>query len=847
MKRLFAIRHLVVLAVAAATTLMVSCFKDDIIELPSGKPSLPTASEYIAFQADAQWADEDVISRNAATRNRVGKHDLISEDGELSLPMGVYVEDGICGTTDNGKTRGAVLSAIGNSFTVWASLTNGDTTELFFPAEGVVFEDDGTSYKSDPAYFWPGAGTFSFTAVANAPDTGFVPNLNTAGTALESFTYTVPTDATAQNDIVLATLKDVDGGANATQALNFHHIMSAVQFKVGETMAAGKIKSITLNNIYTEGTYSISTNTWVPNTTSKGSYSVIFSTPETDGTYEPNGKTGTIINDNAATFMLVPQQLADDAQVVVEFIYDNLDGQVKVLSANISKHNIQNSDGTITSIPQEWSISKTNYYEISISENYNLTIIPSGEVLDAHYIMTDITINVEGETDEPWTLEVSSTGIVADENGEIDDVSIEFCDKLNNLITSYNGTTQKWENGYWIGNIIDRTGSTESTSVARGSKTLTGSTRGTYNIKLFLPENVTGEDRTVTLKLYLDSAPKSAKIYTLYQKYPYWDFNKDFGWERVENTETGAYGFNWTRLVCYVFTYNLDRSHEGIMYDRDYYNNIIDPLIEKYNASGFVSKREWYLSSGLSSGYRPAVIIDYTKINEGQYMTMYDRAAGLENTKAMFEAANIMAFENALKNIMKIESGQETVPAFRLPNANELNNVKLIVREPTSNWWGTSYENVDSPYTDGNGNVYNYIFAEQGSIDDMSGILTYIIQRNNFDIVKTKEGNLNMYALDYNADNIKWYLPAVGQYDDPVLSFATGNTAFSSAEYWSSTLSRTVGYAFIGNGDEKLRSDKYKVVVQRKNIKNITAPATVTVDNSSIAGEENGSTNNWLE
>ena len=246
MKRLFAIRHLVVLAVAAATTLMVSCFKDDIIELPSGKPFQPTASEYITFQVDAQWADEDGISRNAATRNRVGKHDLISEDGELSLPMGVYVEDGICGTTDNGKTRGAVLSAIDKSFTVWASLTNGGTTELFFPGAGQVFtNNDNTTYKSDPAYFWPGAGTFSFTAVANAPTSGFTPNLSTdaAGTptALESFTYPVPADATAQNDLVLATLKDVNGNANTTQALNFDHIMSAVQFKVGTKMAQGKI------------------------------------------------------------------------------------------------------------------------------------------------------------------------------------------------------------------------------------------------------------------------------------------------------------------------------------------------------------------------------------------------------------------------------------------------------------------------------------------------------------------------------------------------------------------------------------------------------------------------------
>lgn len=832
MKRLFAIRHLVMLAVAAATTLMVSCFKDDIIELPSGKPSLPTASEYIAFQADAQWADEDVISRNAATRNRVGKHDLISEDGELSLPMGVYVEEGICGTTDNGKTRGAVLSAIGDSFTVWASLTNGGTTALFFPAEGEVFTDDGTSYKSDPAYFWPGAGTFSFTAVANAPDTGFTPNLNTAGTALESFTYTVPADATSQNDIVLATLKDVNGAANATQALNFKHIMSAVQFKVGTKMAQGKIKSITLNNIYTTGTYDIATGVWTPQADSKGSYSVTFSNAQSDGSFEPNVGAGTVINDGTATFMLLPQQLADDVQLVVEFIYDNATDKEVILSTYISKKSGA-GEGTSNYI---WEKGKTTCYAISVDENYNLDIYQTnGEVLDAHYVMTDVTVNIDTETDQPWTLTVEATNIDVDESG---DVSIQFTDNLTSLIK---------EDGYWIHQD-------NNNNVLRGNKTLNGTTKGVKNVKLFLPENISAEDRKITLTLSLDSDPDNAKKeFVLYQKYPYWDEEKRFGWEKIENSETGTFGFTWDRIVCYTYRYGLSTGSLGgwAQHDGDYdnFNSIVDALITKYNASGYVTKKYYYYSSnGITTDVRGCVIIDYTKIPQKDYFTFFDEGDGLKNTQAFMSGTTILALENALSSVMKSEDGKTGEHAFGMASGNEL-NISFGDWDIGGGLFGADVFRENRPYTDGKGVSHSNLF-NQTTEYDMSGVLNYVIKRNRFDVKQISITGGFYYEVDMNPNNIKWYLPAKNQYLEPVLSFATGNPTFTPAKFWSSTADASNNAnAFNGAGKSESRETLHQVVVQRIPKDGIipTAPATVVIDNSSIAGGENGSTNNWIE
>lgn len=818
MRKNSSFNHFVMLATAAVAMLMASCIKDEVVDVPF----IPTESETIGFGINLENLDDT----RAASRNRVGKHDLKSADGEFTLPMGVYVEDGI-GCADAAETRGAKLDAIGNSFTVWASLANGDTSTLFFPAVGVAFENDGTSYKSNPAYFWPGAGTLNFTAVANAPESGFVPNLNTAGTALESFTYTVPANATAQNDIVVATLNGVNGSANSTQALDFKHIMSAVQFKVGTKMAQGKIKSITLNNIYKTGTYDIATGVWTPQADSKGSYSVTFSNAQNDGSFEPNVGAGTVINAGTATFMLLPQQLADDVQLVVTFIYDNATDKEVTLSTYISKKSGA-GEGTSNYI---WEKGKTTCYAISVDENYNLDVYQTkGEVLDAHYVMTDITINVDTQDDQPWTLTVEATNIDVAESG---DVSIQFTDNLNTLIK---------DDGYWIDKLIDNTNSGAESS-ARGAKTLTGKTKGEYKVKLFLPENISAEDRKITLTLSLDSDPDNAKKeFVLYQKYPYWDEEKLFGWEKIENHESGSYGFIWDRVVCYEMVYNMDRSHELKWYDDDLFNELVDPLIEKYNAGYYVAKRSVYNSAGLSSGRRNILIIDYTKLRVADYMNTFSEEDGFVNTKSFFNTADVMAFEMALSNVMKVESGLETQAMFEIRSDNG-----TLYKFGDYNWAGRP--KTEEPYVSGNNVTYNNEFGEVGNISDMSGILDYIIKRNSFNATKNTFATGVIYEVQMSADNIKWYLPAKNQYLKPVLSFATGNPTFTPANFWSSTADASNNAnAFNGAGKSESRETLHQVVVQRIPKDGIipTAPATVEIDNTSMDGGENGEAQ-WVE
>lgn len=817
--------RLFALAIALVAT---SCVKDVVVD----SNFHGTPSEKICFGAELKDTGED--TRGGVVSNRVGKHDLKSADGEFVLPMGVYVEDGI-GCADAAETRGALFTEAGkiDQFTVWAKHKVGDNVSAYF--NEVVFTKnttDNTFYSpAGEEYMWPGDGELTFVAVTNAPESGFVPNCTAdSEDILESFNYTVPTDATKQNDIVLAKAT-YSGDTDASAPLTFSHIMSAVQFKVGTKMAQGKIKSITLNNIYKTGTYDIATGVWTPQADSKGSYSVTFSNAQSDGSFEPNVGAGTVINDGTATFMLLPQQLADDVQLVVTFIYDNATDKEVTLSTYISK-NSGAGEGTSNYI---WEKGKTTCYAISVDENYNLDVYQTkGEVLDAHYVMTDITINIDTPDDQPWTLTVEATNIDVDESG---DVSIQFTDNLTSLIK---------EDGYWIHQD-------NNNNVLRGNKTLNGTTKGVKNVKLFLPENISAEDRKITLTLSLDSDPDNAKKeFVLYQKYPYWDEEKRFGWEKIENSETGTFGFTWDRIVCYTYRYGLSTASLGgwAQHDKDYdnFNSIVDALITKYNALGYVTKKYYYYSSNsITTDVRGCVIIDYTKIPQKDYFTFFDEGDGLKNTQAFMSGTTILAFENALSSVMKSEDGKTGEHAFGMASGDEL-NISFGDWDIGGGLFGADVFRENRPYTDGKGVSHSNLF-NQTTEYDMSGVLNYVIKRNRFDVKQVSITGGFYYEVDMNPNNIKWYLPAKNQYLEPVLSFATGNPTFTPANFWSSTADASNNAnAYNGAGASESRETLHQVVVQRIPKDGIipTAPATVEIDNTLMTGGENGEAQ-WVE
>ena len=813
------INHLAVLVAVFSTVMMVSCFKDEVV----CKPGVQIESQTICFDAEAQWMDEGNATRGGAMRNRVGMLTVSSADGSHSLPVGIYEQEGIH-TAECAETRGSKLDGGSSitSFMAWASMTGVSETSLLFPAEGVEFSKNANNiFESDPQYFWPGAGTIDFVAIANAPASGITPNLNSSGTAVESFTYTVPTAAADQKDIVVATALDVDGGLNASVPLTFKHVMTAVQVRIGSMPSTGgTIKSMKFKNIYNSGTYDYVTDTWSRAGT-KSDYPVLSNG---DASYTP-GSTGSFVNGGEYTLMMLPQTLADDA--VLEIVFQYSGASEVTLTASIAK----NEDG----VYYEWKKNNTTYYTISIDENYNLQVIPQGNVLDAHYIMTTANINVSKiDTGQKWYLKVSADNVTSSE-----DISVKINDgSINQYI----------KDGYWI-NAID--GNVEN---ARGSKKVTGSGTGVTNVIIFIPENITARDRRITLEYGIEGQEANAKYEYLYQKAPFWDSANNWGWEKVDDQNSGTYGFEWTRKACYMFAYKIGGLHNWTIYDENYIRGIIEPLIEQFNAEAYVSidtftHYEWKRQGTVihygdyawrENGQRIAVIIDYTKLTMDNAASQDD---GWSNTKAFFDARNIVAFEDALKAVTKVGEYNDDgtlQTAFRMLETYLPGNGATTSESTCGKFEFDTYEYTD-PTT---GEKTKKMFREFGELDDASGILKYVIMRNAYDIVSySMDENNSTFILDMNSERIKWYLPAVNQFVNlENFEFATGDATFTAADFWSSTAAPN-NQAYIGSGDAISRHDRRKVIVQRYVP---GGPAAVTIDNTSMQGGDNGEAQ-WVE
>ena len=688
-----------------------------------------------------------------------------------------YVEDGIRSTISDAETRGTVITdeAGITNFNVWAALTKTDDSVInYFSNIAYKKESDNIFYPVNEAdeYYWPGSGKLDFVAVANTPASGFTTTMT--GNKLTSFDYTVPADATAQNDIMVAIADEVDGNLGASVPLEFKHIMSAVNIQIG-SISAGTIESITLKGVYDKGTFNIATRKWSVDTSSTKNYTVKFAGGGDSFTTTGNQAAGTNINADDATFLFIPQEPGEGA--VMDVVFNNGD-KTETVSASIA--------GDI------WDMAKTVNYRISIDESFTLLVEPTGKKLDAHYIITDVNVTVKGITN--WQITA-----VANDNAE---VTILPYDEANPLAQA----------GFWTDKEVDTNG-VEGNS-ARGTNSYTGS--GDITAKhfvLFIPENISDSDRQISIILSSTTDGSTATTTkVLLQKYPNWTAN-DIGWEVVDDDEAGKYGFKWTRKVSYIFPYKLGSSWTGAHYTEDEARALIQGFIDQYDAGDYVTydtfTHNWFTT-------RMYIQIDYTKLNNISGAT--SSSDGLANTLALYDLAGSAAtgaFEAAIKNTYKTESGKEGENMFRLAGDYEIS------------------EGVP---------------AHEGSEADLSGILEYILKKNEYQLYKENNATIGSitYFVKFNRSDLKWYLPAYGQFTG--VDFTPEDSTDKAADYWSSTAVNGNTYSYIGSGEQKDRDESFAVIAGRKNINEYgTGTATVTVDNSSIAGGENGDTNNWLE
>lgn len=704
----------------------------------------------------------------------------ILKSGDMEFPVGVYQQNGIK-TGADAETRGEVFTdAAGISeFTVWAKQKENANAPAIGFFNNVVFEKNTT----DNIFYSTGEEYFW-------PGGGELTFIATTNTPESGFTPNYSsTDALESFSYTVPADPTQQNDIVLAKSVNDGATNQSVPLTFNHIMTAvnvkigkvveGEILSVTFRNVYNKGNYLVDQGVWVVDKNSKTDYSVKME----NNTFVSDGNnSGDLVNANNAVFMFIPQNPGDDARM--DIVFKDSEGNIHNLSGSIADDN--------------WEMCKTTNYMLSIDESFTLTIEPVGKKLDAHYVIGQFTVTTK---DVPnWKISVTTND---KEGSEV--VTILPEEEVNPLA----------KQGFWTDKLVDANGNTTSES-ARGGTECSGSGNVVNKLYyIFVPENINNHDREITVTLESTTNAQHVSKKVLLQKYPNWTAG-GFGWEVVDDAEQGKYGFKWTRKVAYVLKYSYHNGTGiGSNYDRDEMNDYLNGLISTYNASSYVSNIQFTFKNYIIyRENRHYLYFDYSKLNN--LSGADDPALGFENTKALFNIGGSAASLTF-----------ETVVAETLKSKGDLSDPMAFHKVVSSDDYHKS----------------NGVPAEEGSINDLSGILTYILKKNLYNLQIVDDGETKTYHPVFSMNDLKWYLPAYGQFEyftpDPNIP------GDDKANYWSSTAKDGASMAYIGDGTQKDRDLEYRVIAVRRD-ENGYGNATATVDNTSMQGGDNGEAQ-WVD
>ena len=513
-----------------------SCLKEDALSLAKPIPQ----GEMISFNIQQGWNDTELTKSSATSYGSLlSKQHLVSEDKSESMGLGVYQQPNTAWFEP--ETRGSMVSAAAfNEFMAFGYKTTGTTTTRMFTTYhqkgGTMWEKpvDVNGGENANGYYWPGADyTCSFFGIAMSDNkltneyfySNVTTTTNDAG-QIVSFDYTVPTDAADQPDIMVASATNLAGDGSQGATLAFNHILTAINIKVGNATVGSDItgitiNSITFNNIYAKAAYTIATNSWT-NTAfydTKKSFKVDFNGAAADeGTYNYQSGSGAIMNGTAATLMMIPQTLRNDATVTVEYTLtgDGIPNRHVTSTANIG--------GSV------WEAGKAINYILNIDNSDGVEFLTQDSYQDAHFIILPLNIKYQNPG---GTVTLKAVDPTTKE-------SVDWVEFRSNLVEVENDGW--WADPTQIYNVDSDGNQTAVTNnpYAR-SESLTVTAAGQYFA--FITENIGDSNREVELQLLINNVLKDNISIT--QLCPTWNGDGTKGCERIEEGEPLPWGYSW--------------------------------------------------------------------------------------------------------------------------------------------------------------------------------------------------------------------------------------------------------------------------------------------------------------
>lgn len=263
------------------------------------------------------------------------------------------------------------LERFHKDFMVHARLS--DSREEYISWTAAHARQSGSNvWLTDRTEYWPADNRLSFYAVSPSSEFKSISKVDTRDKSF-FFNYTAKKgsagrDAEAQTDLLIATSScNKSESVQGRAPLPFAHALSAIKFAVRDVMG-GEIVNISISGVYGSGdcVYTAAADgsdglfNW-SNHNAKQTYSQNFNHPVNDRIVDPSDDSKDILLNSSMpekTFMLIPQQIPDDAEIIITLKRTGLTPETKTVRARIK-------DNLVT----EWKAGHEYIYTISTSKD----------------------------------------------------------------------------------------------------------------------------------------------------------------------------------------------------------------------------------------------------------------------------------------------------------------------------------------------------------------------------------------------------------------------------------------------------------------------------------------------
>lgn len=327
---------------------------------------------------------EPLVLRSAELERPLYLHTYVAEESERATG------------TDGVETRSMPVNDMEDFYTVNGN--EGFEVSAYYSETGKQFMNQAVAkrlsanpneqrevWNTTPVYYWPNNDKpLCFYAIAPLSAKSSLKNLTIAASMI-AFSYTVPhsddgkSDAEQQPDLMLAIKECNKATSDGGKApLNFRHALSAIKFAIRDVVG-GTIKDISIRGVAGAGRCIYNgpeadsgqdTFTWADNTTYNQSYSQVFDYTTAGNNVEnpADDSKDIVLNDNMPekTFMLIPQDIDENAEIEVTFVRA-MDNREFKLTGKIR-------DNSVT----RWEPGKEYIYTISTSSSnwtYHFTVM----------------------------------------------------------------------------------------------------------------------------------------------------------------------------------------------------------------------------------------------------------------------------------------------------------------------------------------------------------------------------------------------------------------------------------------------------------------------------------------